>query len=208
MSVPCESTAHSHDCSCHDCTAYSHDSPQTPRLRSITTILLNFSILHIWVHLQLSLPPHAKLLLERDHVQSILLEPTMASDPQSTPQPRLQPCSCYPTLTMGPLHRWPGCIVGGRLGGLSSNHSAPAALSTAQVFLGTNHSAPAALTGYRGNHLSVATANLAADLHLACEPCILLASLGPTTADLAMISAFVFVCAPPTSQAIGGRHCS
>ena len=41
MSVPCESTAHSHDCSCHDCTAYSHDSPQTPRLRSITTILLN-----------------------------------------------------------------------------------------------------------------------------------------------------------------------
>ena len=91
MSVPCESTAHSHDCSCHDCTAYSHDSPQTPRLRSITTILLNFSILHIWVHLQLSLPPHAKLLLERDHVQSILLEPTMASDPQSAPQPRLQP---------------------------------------------------------------------------------------------------------------------
>ena len=44
----------------------------------------------------------------------------------------------------------------------------------------------------RGNHLSVATADLAADLHLACEPCILLASLGPTTANLAMISAFVF----------------
>ena len=107
------------------------------------------------------------------------------------------------------LHRWPGCIVGGRLGGLSSDHSAPAALSTDQVFRGAKPlRRGAALTGYRGNHLSVATANLAADLHLACEPCILLASLGPTTADLAMISAFVFVCAPPTSQAIGGRHCS
>ena len=91
MSVPCESTAHSHDCSCHDCTAYSHDSPQTPRLRSITTILLNFSILHIWVPLQLPLPPNANFPLERDHVQSILLEATMASDPQSAPQPRLQP---------------------------------------------------------------------------------------------------------------------
>ena len=42
---------------------------------------------------------------------------------------------------------------------------------------------PARLRGYR---LSVATADLAAGLHLACEPCIL---LGSTTADLAMISA-------------------
>ena len=90
------------------------------------------------------------------------------------------------------LHRWTGCIVGGRLGGLSSNHSATA-LSTDQIFLGAKPlRRAAALTGYRGNHLSVATANLAADLHLACEPCILLASLGPATADFAMISTFVF----------------
>ena len=67
------------------------DSPQTPRLRSITTILLNLPILHIWVHLQLPLPPNANIPLERDHLQSILLEATMASDPQSDPQPRLQP---------------------------------------------------------------------------------------------------------------------
>ena len=148
----------------------------------------------------------------------------MASDPQSAPRPRLQPTIVEPTLTMvhpskqdSMLHRWPGCMVCGRLGGLSYLASAPLAVSTDQVFL-VSCSPPlraeplrrgAALTGSRGNHLSVATANLAADLHLACEPCILLASLGPTTAaDFAMISTFVFFCAPPTSQAIGGRHCS
>ena len=147
----------------------------------------------------------------------------MASNPKSAPQLRLQPTLVHLTLTMVPpskqdssFHRWPGCMVCGRLGGLSSLASAPAAVSTDQVFL-VSCSPPlrakplrrgAALTGSRGNHLSVATANLAADLHLACEPCILLASLRPTTADLTLISAFVFVCAPPTSQAIGGRHCS
>ena len=35
-----------------------------------------------------------------------------------------------------------------------------------------------------------------------------LAPWSATTANLAMISVFVFVCAPPTSEAIGGRHCS
>ena len=61
----------------------------------------------------------------------------------------------------------------------------------------------------------VAAANLAADLHLlaslaAVSPAMadVLASLATTTANLAIVSAFVFVCAPPTSEAIGGRHCS
>ena len=60
----------------------------------------------------------------------------------------------------------------------------------------------------------VAAANLAADLHLlaslaAVSPAVadVLASLG-TTLGRTMVSAFVFVCAPPTSWAIGGRHCS
>ena len=35
-----------------------------------------------------------------------------------------------------------------------------------------------------------------------------LAPWSAATANLAMISVFVFACAPPTSQAIGGRHCS
>ena len=61
----------------------------------------------------------------------------------------------------------------------------------------------------------LATADLAADLHLlaslaAVSPAVadVLASLWATTANLAIVSAFVFVCAPPTSEAIGGRHCS
>ena len=140
----------------------------------------------------------------------------MASDPQSAPRPRLQPTIVEPTLTMvhpskqeSMLHRWPGCMVCGRLGGLSYLASAPATGVCSPPLRAKPLRRGAALTGSRGNHLSVATANLAADLHLACEPCILLASLGPTTAaDFAMISTFVFVCAPPTSEAIGGRHCS
>ena len=35
-----------------------------------------------------------------------------------------------------------------------------------------------------------------------------LAPWSATTANLAMISVVVFACAPPTSEAIGGRHCS
>ena len=35
-----------------------------------------------------------------------------------------------------------------------------------------------------------------------------LAPKSATRANLANMSAFVFVCAPPTPQAIGGRHCS
>ena len=60
----------------------------------------------------------------------------------------------------------------------------------------------------------LATANLAADLHLlaslaAVSPAVadVLASLG-TTLGRTIVSAFVFVCAPPTYWAIGGRHCS
>ena len=60
----------------------------------------------------------------------------------------------------------------------------------------------------------VAAANLAADLHLlaslaAVSPAVadVLASLG-TTLGRTMVSEFVFGCAPPTSWAIGRRHCS
>ena len=35
-----------------------------------------------------------------------------------------------------------------------------------------------------------------------------LAPWSSATANLAMISVVVFACAPPTSEAIGGRHCS
>ena len=35
-----------------------------------------------------------------------------------------------------------------------------------------------------------------------------LASWSSATANLAMFSVVVFACAPPTSEAIGGRHCS
>ena len=35
-----------------------------------------------------------------------------------------------------------------------------------------------------------------------------LAPWSSATANLAMISVFVFACAPPTTEAIGGRHCS
>ena len=61
----------------------------------------------------------------------------------------------------------------------------------------------------------LATADLAADLHLlaslaAVSPAVadVLASLRVTTANVAIVSVLVFVCAPPTSEAIGGRHCS
>ena len=35
-----------------------------------------------------------------------------------------------------------------------------------------------------------------------------LAPWSSATANIAMISVVVFACAPPTSEAIGGRHCS
>ena len=60
----------------------------------------------------------------------------------------------------------------------------------------------------------IAAANLAADLHLLASLAVplvaaanVLASLG-TMLGRTMISAFAFVCAPPTSWALGGRHCS
>ena len=46
----------------------------------------------------------------------------MASDPQSAPQPRLQPTLVHLTLAMVPssqesmFHCWPGCMMCGRLG--------------------------------------------------------------------------------------------
>ena len=153
----------------------------------------------------------------------------LESHPTSAPQPRLRPTCCHLSLPMlrpsqAPMcHGWPGwdllclptCVllVRPRLRAVPS-FGAP--FSTDQIclvrFRPRLRADPLRLGG---NIFSFATADSAADLHMiaslaAVSPTVadLLASLWATTANLAIICAFVSVCAPPTSQAIGGRHCS